>query len=287
MLDRGEITRLCVLCPPHLAEQWQKELATKFNIAVELVLSSTARRLEKNLRSDQSIFDVYPFVVVSMDFIKADRRRHDFLRTCPDFVIVDEAHTCASSAEGRGAAHQRHELLAKLAEKPERHLVLVTATPHSGNEGAFRSLLTLLTPDFKSLPDDLSGPDKAIHRRRLAAHLVQRRRADLRHFLQRDTPFPERLDTEAHYELSPAYKALFEKVLDYARETVTDASGGALHQRVRWWSALSLLRAMASSPAAAAATLTERSNVLEAADTTAADELGRKSVLDATACLRP
>ena len=282
MLDRGEITRLCVLCPPHLAEQWQKELATKFNIAVELVLSSTARRLEKNLRSDQSIFDVYPFVVVSMDFIKADRRRHDFLRTCPDFVIVDEAHTCASSAEGRGAAHQRHELLAKLAEKPERHLVLVTATPHSGNEGAFRSLLTLLTPDFKNLPDDLSGPDKAIYRRHLAAHLVQRRRADLRHFLQRDTPFPERLDTEAHYELSPAYKALFERVLDYARETVTDASGGALHQRVRWWSALSLLRAMASSPAAAAATLTERSNVLEAADTTAADELGRKSVLDAT-----
>jgi superfamily II DNA or RNA helicase len=282
MMDRGEITRMCVLCPPHLAEQWQKELATKFNIAVELVLSSTARRLEKNLRSDQSIFDVHPFVVVSMDFIKADRRRHDFLRTCPDFVIVDEAHTCASSAESRGAAHQRHELLAKLAEKPERHLVLVTATPHSGNEGAFRSLLTLLTPDFKNLPDDLSGPDKAIHRRRLAAHLVQRRRADLRHFLQRDTPFPERLDTEAHYELSPGYKALFEKVLDYARETVTDASGGALHQRVRWWSALSLLRAMASSPAAAAATLTERSNVLEAVDTTAADEIGRKSVLDAT-----
>jgi superfamily II DNA or RNA helicase len=282
MMDRGEITRMCVLCPPHLAEQWQKELASKFNIAVELVLSSTARRLEKNLRSDQSIFDVHPFVVVSMDFIKADRRRHDFLRTCPDFIIVDEAHTCASSAEGRGAAHQRHELLAKLAEKPERHLVLVTATPHSGNEGAFRSLLTLLMPDFKNLPDDLSGPDKAIHRRRLAAHLVQRRRADLRHFLQRDTPFPERLDTEAHYELSPAYKALFEKVLDYARETVTDGSVGALHQRVRWWSALSLLRAMASSPAAAAATLTERSNVLEAVDTTAADEIGRKSVLDAT-----
>ena len=282
MLDRGEITRLCVLCPPHLAEQWQKELASKFNIAVELVLSSTARRLEKNLRSDQSIFDVHPFVVVSMDFIKADRRRHDFLRTCPDFVIVDEAHTCASSAEGRGAAHQRHELLAKLAEKPERHLVLVTATPHSGNEGAFRSLLALLTPDFKHLPDDLSGPDKAVHRRRLAAHLVQRRRADLRHFLQRDTPFPERLDTEAHYELSPGYKTLFENVLDYARETVTDASGSPLHQRVRWWSALSLLRAMASSPAAAAATLTERSNLLEASDPTAADELGRKSVLDAT-----
>jgi len=281
-LDRGEITRLCVLCPPHLAEQWQRELTSKFNIDAELVLSSTARRLEKNLRADQSIFDAHPFVIVSMDFIKSDRRRHDFLRTCPNFVIVDEAHTCASSAEGRGASHQRHELLAKLADKADRHILLVTATPHSGNEGAFRSLLTLLTPDFLNLPDDLSGPDKVQHRRHLAAHLVQRRRVDLRHFLQRDTPFPERKDLEAHYELSPAYKALFEKVLAYARETVTDATGGALRQRVRWWSALSLLRALASSPAAAAATMTERSNVLEASDETTADDLGRKAVLDAT-----
>lgn len=280
-LDRGEITRLCVLCPPHLAEQWQRELASKFNIQAELVLSSTARRLEKDLRADQSIFDAHPFVIVSMDFIKSDRRRHDFLRTCPDFVIVDEAHTCAASAEGRSASHQRHELLAKLAEKPNRHIVLVTATPHSGNEGAFRSLLSLLTPDFANLPDDLSGPDKVSDRRRLAAHLVQRRREDLRHFLQRDTPFPERKDSETHYELSPAYKALFDKVLAYARETVTDASGGILRQRVRWWSAISLLRALASSPAAAAATMIERSNVGEADDVAAADELGRKAVLDA------
>ena len=282
MLDRGEITRLCVLCPPHLAEQWQRELAAKFNINAELVLSSTARRLERNLRSDQSIFDAYPFVVVSMDFIKSDRRRYDFLRTCPDFVIVDEAHTCASSGEGRSAAHQRHELLAKLAEKADRHIVLVTATPHSGNDDAFHSLLTLLTPDFRNLPDDLSGPDRAADRRRLAAHLVQRRRADLRHFLQRDTPFPERKDMEAQYELGTDYKSLFERVLDYARESVTDSTGGALRQRVRWWSALSLLRALASSPAAAAATLTERSNVLEAGDEVSADELGRQSVLDTT-----
>src|SRR5437667_265176 len=53
MLDRGEITRLCVLCPPHLAEQWQRELSSKFNIAVELVLASSARRLVNKLRDDQ------------------------------------------------------------------------------------------------------------------------------------------------------------------------------------------------------------------------------------------
>jgi hypothetical protein len=173
-------------------------------------------------------------------------------------------------------------LLIKLAEDQHRHLVLVTATPHSGNEGAFRSLLSLLNSDFRNLPEDLTGTHKTQQRRQLAAHLVQRRRADLRHFLQRDTPFPDRKDMEAQYELSPGYKALFQKVLDYARETVTDASGGALRQRVRWWSALSLLRALASSPSAAAATLTERSRLLEVNDEAAADELGRKAVLDST-----
>ena len=38
LLDRGEIRRLAVLCPPHLAEQWQRELAEKFHIEAELVL---------------------------------------------------------------------------------------------------------------------------------------------------------------------------------------------------------------------------------------------------------
>lgn len=282
LLDRGEIQRLCVLCPPHLAEQWQGELASKFNIAAELVLSSTARRLERNLRGGQSIFDANPFVVVSMDFIKTDRRRHDFLRTCPEFVIVDEAHTCAADMEGRGMSHQRHLLLSKLTEDPNRHVLLVTATPHSGNEGAFRSLLGLLNRDFVNLPQDLSGEENAPQRRFLARHLVQRRRVDLRHYLQRDTPFPERKNLEQHYMLSQPYRALFEKVLDYARETVINSSGGTLQQRVRWWSALSLLRAMASSPAAAAATLRERSRTLEAADALTADEIGRKAVMDAS-----
>jgi len=38
-----------------------------------------------------------------------------------------------------------------------RHIILVTATPHSGNEGAFRSLLEILNPAFANLPDDLTG----------------------------------------------------------------------------------------------------------------------------------
>jgi len=41
----------------------------------------------------------------------------------------------------------RHTLLRKLAARSERHILMVTATPRSGKEKAFRSLLTLLRED--------------------------------------------------------------------------------------------------------------------------------------------
>jgi hypothetical protein len=259
LLDRGEIRRLAVLCPPHLAEQWQDELATKFNIAAELVLPSTVTRLERNTAAGQSLFDVHPFVVVSTDYIKASRRRDDFVRSCPEFVIVDEAHTCAFSLNQRGGRHLRHQLISALARDPARHLVLVTATPHSGDEGAFRSLLGLLRPDFLSLPEDLTGSQHEALRRDVAQHLVQRRRADIRDYLEADTVFPRREEVEFTYALSADYQRLFRQVLAYARERVADEKFnfseevellGRARQRVRWWSALALLRSLASSPAA-------------------------------------
>ncbi len=284
LLEQGDARRLALLCPPHLAEQWQSELATKFHIDAELVLASTAARLERNLGVGRTIFDAHPFVVVSTDFIKSDRRRDDFLRTCPELVIVDEAHTCAyDGAAGGGRArshHQRHELVAGLAADPERHLILVTATPHSGKEAAFRSLLELVDPSFVTLPDDLSGDRNREHRSRLAAHLVQRRRADIRAYLDAETPFPARLEAEETYRLSPEYRALFDRALAYARETVRDPEGGHHRQRVRWWSALALLRSLASSPAAAAETLRNRASPADTSTAAEADEVGRRTVLD-------
>lgn len=281
LLDRGEIERLAVLCSPQLAPQWQAELRDKFHIEAEVVLPGTATRLERTCRRTESLFDRYPFVVVSTDFIKSDRRRDEFRRTCPEFVIVDEAHTCAYGWESRGGRHQRFDLLQSIAADKERHLVLVTATPHSGNETAFRSLLTLLNPDFANLPEELMGAANEHHRRRLAAHFVQRKRGDIRRYLDADTPFPEREEKEQGYRLSKEYKQLFERVLNYAREVVSDGQRDH-RQRVRWWSALSLLRSLASSPAAAAATLRTRAASADTETVEEADAIGRRTVLDLT-----
>ena len=279
LLDRGEISRLAVLCPPQLAEQWQSELNEKFHIEPELVLSSTAPRLERTLRAGESIFDRYDFTVVSTDFIKSDRRRHEFLRTAPEFIIVDEAHTVVHAYDGRGGRHQRFELVRTLAEDHKRHLLLVTATPHSGKEEAFRALLALLDPGFSDLPEDLGGPENERIRREVARYFVQRRRGDIRRYLHTDTPFPERDAAETSYTLTEDYKRLFDQVLRYAREIVSQPGEG-YRRRVRWWSALALLRSIASSPAAAAATLRNRAGITEGESIEELDERGRQTVLD-------
>jgi superfamily II DNA or RNA helicase len=279
LLDRGEIKRMAVLCPPHLAEQWQGELAEKFHIDAELVLSSTIQRLERDLPLGVSVFDHYRYTVVSTDFIKTPRHADDFVRRCPEFVIVDEAHGCTlSGGIGRGR-QQRFDLLRRVSEEPTRHVVLVTATPHSGNEEAFRSLLSLLDGKFADLPPDLDRSGREGVQRNLARHLVQRRRADIRHYLDTDTAFPERKDKEATYAFSAGYRALFDEILAFARAYVMVDGEQKHHQRVRYWSALALLRCVSSSPAAAAATLRSRAAVDEAGDEDI-DEVGRRTVLD-------
>ena len=281
LIAQGDARRLCVLCPPHLAEQWQAELQEKFHIDAELVLASTAARLERGLAFDESIFERYPNVIVSIDFIKSDRRRDDFIRACPELVIVDEAHACARSDERASAErHQRHALVQSLAADPQRHMVLVTATPHSGKDAAFRSLLGLLDAGFDDLPVDLGGDANRHHRQRVAHHLVQRRRSEIQDYLDAETPFPQRSETEVQYTLSAEYRTLFDQVLSYARGSLTEHRAGTRQQRVRRWSALGLLRALASSPAAAAKTLNTRAFGADTESVEDIDERGRRLILD-------
>ncbi len=251
-MDRGEVDRLTVLCPPHLCEQWQKEFRDRFHIEAVIVRTNTAARLERGIPAGSSIFTEYPFTIVSLDYIKNKNRRDAFAEQCPEMVIVDEAHTCSRSGRGR---QLRFELLKDIASDPNRHLVLLTATPHSGDEEAFYNLLSLLKQKFNALKE-IIGADHPL-RRELADHFVQRRRQDIKEW-QEGRLFPERFTAEATYKLTGAWGALFQEVLDYARELVVREEEGSLRQRMNWWAALALLRCISSSPQAAIRALQTR-----------------------------
>jgi superfamily II DNA or RNA helicase len=257
MLDRGLAKRLAVICPPYLCDKWQQELYNKFSIDATIIRSESFSRLERNCpRQDISIFKYFTYIVVSVDFVKADRYRYHFIEDSPDLVIVDEAHGCAKPPQRSVSQQQRHQLIHDLAQDSSKHLLLVTATPHSGVEESFMSLLGLLKTQFASL--NLDSID-ASERAELARHILQRQRGHIKQWLGVETKFPEREPLEAPYRLTPEYKRLFDDVYKFARDIIfAEDKEKASRRRVHYWTALALLRCVMSSPGAAMAALQGR-----------------------------
>lgn len=258
LMDRGEVARFSVLCPPSLVEQWQEELLRRFNIRATAVTSSTVKHLERQVPPGRSFFDHFPVTVISLDYIKSDAHRHSFLSAAPECLIVDEAHTCTSV--GRGV-QQRFQLLKELAADHDRHLILLTATPHSGIDSGFYNLLGLLNPEFTALQDADQHKRHSL-RERLARHLLQRKRADITKWQQDQSLFPTRLSSEATYQLSGAWGSFFDEVQDYCIRMAESHRDN----RMIWYATLALLRCISSSPASAASALNERLNGVPVTD---------------------
>ena len=112
LLDRGEVERFAVLCPPHLVDQWVSELSDKFDIDAVAVTAVRRRALEREL----------PPVATDLRGASLHRRQPRLHQgrssprrvrpRLPEFVIVDEAHTCVSTND---RTHQRYRLLEKIS----------------------------------------------------------------------------------------------------------------------------------------------------------------------------
>lgn len=256
LIERGDVKNFAVICLPHLCEQWQKELKDKLDIDAEIIRSSTAASLDRKLPDDRSVFYHFPYQVISIDYIKSDKRKNLFLNDCPDLVIVDEAHTCTKPAGATSPTQQqRYHLLHDIAKKENQHLILLTATPHSGKDEEFQSLLGLLNKEFEAW--DLENIDQN-KRRKLAKYFVQRKRENIKRWLKEHTIFPERESKEIGYKLSQDYLNFYQKVLNFARGLSRSETGN--RARIRYWAALALLRGVMSSPAMGAEMLTNRQN---------------------------
>ncbi len=263
LLERRKIKRFAVVCLPHLCEQWQEEIRSKLDIESVIIRSNTQARLDRQIQGDTSVYDYYPYQVVSVDFIKSDVRRDVFIEQCPELVIVDEAHSCSRPSGASAAQQQRHHLLSRIAAKSDKHLVMLTATPHSGKPEEFNSLLGLLKPEFEAL--DLPTSTQA-QRRDLARHFIQRKRADVSKWMGEDTPFPTREAFEWPYDLSAEYANFFKDILAFTRKLVVPDGADDRKKRVQYWTALALLRGVMSSPGAGTTMLNTRLEKLGASN---------------------
>ena len=283
LLERGTIKSFAVLCPPHLCEQWQKELSDKLDIDAVIIRSSTVAGLERKIVGDDTlnVFNYYPYQVVSIDYVKnGSAKMPAFLKDVPDLVIVDEAHTCTKNLDFKkaGQSQQRYELLEKIAKNDQQHLLLLTATPHSGKDGEFKSLLGLVNPEFENYDfADLETSEK----RKVATHFIQRKRKNIEKWLDEETPFPKRTTEELPYTLSASsdYYKLYQDVLKFARgistEGVTENKA-----RIKYFAALSLLRGVMSSPQAGFEMLQKRKSKITEPDEITADEVKDNPIVE-------
>lgn len=256
-LERGEIQRFSVVCPPHLCDQWAQELKEKFSIEPVIIRTESVATLERKMPPDTSLFKYFPFQVISIDYIKSDHRRFTFIDECPEMVIVDEAHTCARPPGEQNETQMRYSLVNDISKKENQELLLLTATPHRGFESSFQSLLAMLKPEFGRV--EIQNAD-AKTRRKVADHFVQRRRADVEKWLNEETTFPKRDFEELDYQLSSDYQTLFTDLLDYAKEMIRTEDGA---KHIHYWTALGLLRGVISSPDAGVSMLRKRANKKE------------------------
>src|SRR6266700_1849120 len=139
---RGVINYVLILTPAPLTIQWQDELYSKFDETFEIVNSEmVGNQLAGN------VWDRYRQCITSLDFAKQDRVVQSLEQIPWDLVIIDEAHKCSARTQGEKVAKtRRYQLAERLSASAER-ILLLTATPHSGEPSQFAHFLRLLDAD--------------------------------------------------------------------------------------------------------------------------------------------
>jgi superfamily II DNA or RNA helicase len=257
---RGVVDRCLILAPAPLTLQWQDEMLEKFDEQFEIVSSEQVR-----YQLGRSPWDRYPMVITSLDFAKRDDVREDLVRAEWDFVVIDEAHKCAAytGSDDSAVKTRRYALAESLASRTER-LLLMTATPHSGDEDRFTWFLGLLDPDQFSSPDLV----KRQIGREGNPYFLRRQKEDLVNEHGHALFVPRHVRTQP-FQLSPAEKELYDAVTRYVNTylgpSVTGGRGSAvaLARTVLQRRLASSLGAIRSSLAKRAARLAERADELE------------------------
>ncbi len=254
LIVRDDVKRCLVIAPGSLVEQWQDELALKFGLDFTILTSQVAQA------SLTSVFDTQPRLIARMDQLSRNEELMAQLAESEwDLVIVDEAHRMGAHYFGTEVKKTKRFQLGELLGGLTRHLLLMTATPHSGKEEDFQLFLTLLDRDQfegKFVKSAHSRDTSGVMRRMIKEELLTFEGTPL---------FPERVAETVPYDLTDGELDLYEQVTRYVREGMNRAAKLDTQRRNTVGFALTVLqRRLASSPEAIHQSLVRRSQRLEA-----------------------
>ncbi len=263
MMMRSAAERIIIVCPGGLAQQWQDELAEKFNLQFEIFDPST-------VPADVNPFTAHDRLIVRMDQVARNDRLREYLDAQDalwDIAIVDEAHRMSAHYKnGYGETSRTSRFrLGEILSAHAENLLLMTATPHSGKEEDFQLFMSLLDKD-RFAGQYREGKSKPLVIGDMRDVMRRMVKEDLLKFDGRPL-FPERHAQTVEYELSVEESKLYDAVTAYVRTGMNAISKINEHDGRRGSSigfALTLLqRRLASSPQAIHASLKRRRNRLE------------------------
>ena len=168
LMARRVAHRILIVSPAGpLLDQWQLEMSERFGLRLEIIDRAKLEEIRRSTELGANPFDHIPLGLVSIDFLKQERIIDLLERASYDVVVLDEAHHCMDlgAAQEREDSQRRH--LATVLAKRSDTLLLLTATPHDGNDRSFASLCELLDP---SLVDGRG----ALRANRYRSHVVRR-----------------------------------------------------------------------------------------------------------------
>lgn len=254
LLLRDDVKRCLIVAPGGLVEQWQDELFLKFGLHFQIL---TNAMVDANI--NVNVFDTHPLLIARMDQLSRNEElKAKLADTEWDLVVVDEAHRMAAHYFFGKLEKTRRFELGELLGSITRHLLLMTATPHSGIEQDFQLFLTLLDKDrFEGRyragvhTSDTSG----VMRRMVKEKLLTFEGKPL---------FPERIAETVPYELTALEQTLYEQVTDYVRQGFDRADRlDGKHKNTVGFALTVLQRRLASSPEAILRSLERRTHRLQ------------------------
>jgi len=226
---REAIERILILCPAPLTIQWQDEMLRWFGESFDIIFSAVDQQQLTNpwQRSSQ--------VISSIDYAKQDDVRERVWQQRWDLVVVDEAHKCsartASGGQGREpkvATTKRYDIVLRLTSEAD-HVLLLTATPHHGDEDKFSHFLRLIDPDLFPEPHRLGKQATSIRNDvfRLGKDSpwsLRRLKEDLKD-LNGNRLFPDRHAKTVTFRLNSEEYALYKSVTGYINEFIPQQTG--------------------------------------------------------------
>jgi SNF2 family DNA or RNA helicase len=262
LILRGYLKRCLIVVPGGLIDQWRQELLEKFSLSFDQLSKADFDAIDF-----ANPFAAKDFVIARMDQLsRANPEVESALEQSSwDLIIIDESHRMSayfSSWRGEAKETKRFKLGKRLS-KITTNLLLMTATPHAGNEENFQLFLSLLDEDRfegKRKPNNDKIDTSDVMRRLVKEDLVDIKGRPL---------FPERKAQTVEYLLSSDEKELYELVTNYVRQEMNRAAAiadkGDKKRSNNVGFALTILqRRLASSPRAILRSLERRQERLSA-----------------------